>query len=401
MPNLKNTEKLNNVSTHNTRIKTPYKNLLNFNLIEKLVTKYKSKSRKSNNLNNIAYNQNYKHLFFYGDTELDDIKPIIEELLSFKVSKKEKGIVIHIHSGGGDGNAGFTLYNVCKNVKYPLYFYTEGQSGSASTYTSFCFKNNRIIAPYTISFIHQYMDSETAQSDELYFKRKVLQRLEDNLCSLYNQYTHLSFEEIKKFIIPDLMMTSSNCKDLGFVDSIVEIPKKITKCKNDKQLYVLSASQWEDYKDSKEIISDIYDCIFNDITPVLNVGDFNKGLEGTKELTMVLPLINVCATSPIQIKTVINSPINESSILFVVSCSHRKMSKDSFFMINFTNIKGEDWQPKIQGRLIYYKSYSELIMSVFERFTKLPERMINNIMTERLLLLPEECLKYGLVDELF
>ena len=40
-------------------------------------------------------------------------------------------------------------------------------------------------------------------------------------------------------------------------------------------------------------------------------------------------------------------------------------------------------------------------MSVFERFTKLPERMINNIMTERLLLLPEECLKYGLVDELF
>ena len=70
-------------------------------------------------------------------------------------------------------------------------------------------------------------------------------------------------------------------------------------------------------------------------------------------------------------------------------------------MINFTNLKGEDWQPKIQGRLIYYKSYSELIMSVFERFTKLPERMINNIMTERLLLLPEECLKYGLVDELF
>ena len=90
MYSLKKTKKLHNANAHNTRSKTPYKKLLNFNPIEKLVTKYKSKSRKSNNLNNIAYNQNYKHLFFYGDTELDDIKPIIEELLSFKVSKKEK-----------------------------------------------------------------------------------------------------------------------------------------------------------------------------------------------------------------------------------------------------------------------------------------------------------------------
>jgi ATP-dependent protease ClpP protease subunit len=384
------------------KIHKQYNNLLNFNPIEKLVNKYKNtKTKKSVSLNNMIYNNNYKHLFFYGDTILDDVKPIIDELLSFKVSKKSKGIVLHIHSGGGDGNAGFTLYNVCKNVKYPLYFYTEGQSGSASTYTSYCFKNNRIIAPYTVSFIHQYMDSETGQADELYFKRTILQRLEDNICSLYGQYTNLSFEESKKFIIHDLMMLSNHCKELGFVDSIMDIPKKTTKYKEEKQLYILSASQWEDYKDSKESVSDIYDCIFNNITPILNVGDFNKGLEGTKELTMILPLINVCATSPVQIKTVINAPINESSVLFVVCCSYRRMSRDSFCMINFTNLKGEDWQPKMQARLIYYKSYSELIASIFERFTKLPEKMINNIMTERLLLSPEDCLKYGLVDELF
>ncbi len=43
----------------------------------------------------------------------------------------------------------------------------------------------------------------------------------------------------------------------------------------------------------------------------------------------------------------------------------------------------------------------KMIKYFLERFTKLPEKMIKNIMTERLLLSPEDCVKYGIVDELF
>ncbi len=339
---------------------------------------------------------------------LEEIKPIIDDLLSFSINDKDKpfkGIVLHIHCGGGDTNAGLTLYNICKNVNYPLFLYTEGQSGSASTYLSFWFKDCKIIAPYSTTFIHQMNDNEKGQSDELYFKRDILEKMNEMFCKNYSKYSYLSENEIKEIINYDFLMSSNECLKLGLINMILPIipnEKKNKKTyKDDKNLFVLSASQWKEYSDSKEIITQIYDCLFNNMNPVINISDFNQGLDGVKELTMVLPLINICSTFPNKITAIINAPINESSVLFAICCSYRKMSKNSMFIINFTNIIGEDWQPKMQSRIKYYKTYSKIINDIFSQFSKLPSDILDNIMTKRFLLSPDECLKYKLVDELF
>ena len=384
-------------------------------IIEKYSNKYFKKNLNKNNktLENIIFNNQYKHLFFYGDMSLEEIKPIIDELLSFSINDKDqnnkkqlKGIVLHIHCGGGDTNAGLTLYNICKNVNYPLFLYTEGQSGSASTYLSFWFKDFRIIAPYSTTFIHQMNDNEKGQSDELYFKHDILEKMNEMFCKNYSKYSYLSENEIKEIITYDFFMSSKECLNLGLIDMILPINNKNKKnnnktYENDKHLFVLSASQWKEYSDSKEIITQIYDCIFNNINPIIHISDFNQGLDGVKEITMVLPLINLCSTSPIKITAIINAPINESSVLFTICCSYRKMSKNSMFIINFTNIIGEDWQPKMQSRIKYYKTYSKIISDIFNKFSQLPRNILDNIMTKRFLLSPDECLKYKLVDELF
>ena len=371
-------------------------------------TKHKiSKKQKNEKYENIIFNNEYKHLFFYGDMNLEEIKPIIDELLSFSINNKEndkqlKGIVLHIHCGGGDINAGLTLYNICKNVNYPLFLFTEGQSGSASTYLSFWFNDSRIIAPYSTTFMHQMNDNQKGQSDDLYFKRDILQKMNELFCKNYSKYSYLSKNEIKEIIGYDFFMSSTECLNLGLINMILPINNKNNNktCKNDKHLYVLSASQWKEYSDSKDIITQIYDCIFNNINPIIHISDFNQGLDGVKEITMVLPLINICATCPIKITAIINAPINESSILFAICCSYRKMSKNSMFIINFTNIIGEDWQPKMQSRIKYYNTYSKIISDIFNEFSELPRNILDNIMTKRFLLSPEECLKYKLVDEL-
>lgn len=370
----------------------------NDDLIEKLDAKYSKKNiqkKYSKKININIYDSKYQHIFLYCDMTFDDINPIIKSL----ENPNKNGIIIHIHSGGGDSSAGLTLYNICKKIKVPIYYYTEGQTGSASTYLSFGFSKNRIIGPYSIGFIHQMNDEEKGQTDELEFKKNILKNNEKFYVKFYSKFSHLTKNEIRKILNYDFFLNANETLNLGFIDEINNKTRHVST-KKIKNLFLISPSKWTEYLDSKEIIVNIYDCIFNNIKPIINISDFNQGLESIRELTFILPLLNLCSTSPIDIECIINAPIVETSVLIAICCSYRKMTSNSMMIINFTNIKGEDWQPKMQSIIKAYKTNHNIIKNIFNKYTKLPTKILDDIMINRFIFNANECLKYKLIDEI-
>jgi ATP-dependent Clp endopeptidase proteolytic subunit ClpP len=343
------------------------------------------------------------------------------------VKIKPKAIVLHINSPGGNIDSGIALMRTINKSRVPIIVYIEGMSASAATFITVTAKY-RIIAPYATMMIHQYFTSITGKRNKILFESGISEKMMNIMKNIYQNFTKLPKNKLDDIMSNDAFFSTNECLKYGLVDKILKpIGKKyldkyfrenpeyilsndvLQKKTNFNNIYIYQQSSNDEqfYTKSFNLIADLQ-FILSINQPNCNVS-FSNGkpkpivihINDTrlfKDIYEIFPMINTILLSPIPIYTIIEGGSNEMSLLFSILGYKRFIFKYVTIGIDFiyafeTNQKYEDIAQNTELA-------RNMIKSLLKKYTKLPEKILNNIFTQRFILTAEDAIKYGLCDEI-
>lgn len=163
-------------------------------------------------------------IIFLGTGIDDQIANIIQaQLLFLESADASKDIQIYINSPGGSVYAGLGIYDtmqiirpdvatICTGIAASMaaVLLCAGQTGKRS-----CLKHSRVM-------IHQPMSGTQGQVSDMEIAVKETLKVRDELYQIISSHSGKSFEEVMKDSDRDYWMTSSEAKEYGMVDEVLE-----------------------------------------------------------------------------------------------------------------------------------------------------------------------------------
>jgi len=168
------------------------------------------------------------HIYFYSEVDRETIFDLImlireaeEEsvMTSFKLNIDEVPIYLHISSFGGSIFAAFSVIDVIKACRVPVYTIIEGSTASAGTLIS-VFGKKRYIRPYAYMLIHQLSSGCWGKMSEIEDEYKNLKELMEKIKDIYKENTNIPKKELNELLNHDLWLDSSKCLKYGLVDEL-------------------------------------------------------------------------------------------------------------------------------------------------------------------------------------
>lgn len=334
-----------------------------------------------------------------------------------KKEHKKIGIVLHINSQGGFMIDGLSLIRIISESKLPIISYTEGLCASAATYIALSCKY-RVMGPYSSFMIHQLTDTHNGQKDSLEFQYKITNMLHENMLQIYKNKTNIPDILINKLLNYDLHLTPDKSIEYGLVDKILpphQHNKKIIYYPYSTHKFYIRYSNNNSIFDSQDETKNIEDDVFNlinssDITTskniiqslinthitILHISNFDKQ---NLSIINILYMINICAVSKTPIISILDTITYGYGVLISVVATKRLMYKTSFVAIDFVSMKKYNYN-KIGSSIYSYQTDVHIITHIFKNHTKLPANILENIFDERFIFNSQECLKYGIVDQI-
>ena len=242
--NYKN-KKTNNKKTNNKKTnykKTNYKKT-NYKKTNYKKTNYKKKNdKKKNEINdntedNIMQEEHFipiavttisNHIYMYTDITTRSVFEVnkqiqILELQNTNIGKYEyenKYIYLHIHSDGGDLNAGIALSDIIKNTKSKIITIIEGIAASAATIISIV-GHKRLITKNSYMLIHQLSTGFEGKYNEVKDEIKNLNELMKTCKQIYIDHSIIPNNKLSDLLKHDLILNAEKCLKYGFVDEII------------------------------------------------------------------------------------------------------------------------------------------------------------------------------------
>ena len=168
------------------------------------------------------------HIYFYSEVNRENIyelSQLIREaeeenmLTSFKLKIDKIPIYLHISSYGGVIFDAFTLIDIIKSCKSPIYSIIEGASASAATIISIV-AEKRFITPNAYMLIHQLSSGFWGKMSEIEDDFANLKQLMDKIKDIYKEHTNIPKKELNELLKHDLWLNSEKCIKYGLVDEI-------------------------------------------------------------------------------------------------------------------------------------------------------------------------------------
>ncbi|MCB9201869.1 MAG: ATP-dependent Clp endopeptidase proteolytic subunit ClpP [Flavobacteriales bacterium] len=163
-------------------------------------------------------------IIFLGTAVDDQIANIIQaQLLFLESADATKDIQIYINSPGGSVYAGLGIYDTMQIVRPDVATICTGIAASMAavllcageTGKRSCLKHSRVM-------IHQPMSGTQGQVSDMEIAVKETLKVRDELYQIISSHSGKSFEEVMKDSDRDYWMTSSEAKEYGMVDEVLE-----------------------------------------------------------------------------------------------------------------------------------------------------------------------------------
>lgn len=163
---------------------------------------------------------------------MEDITPcscksVIEWILEENFSeKRKKNLKLIINSYGGDLSACFSLIDIMRGSKIPIYTVGLGTIASCGFMLFITGqKGNRILTPNTSVLSHQYSWFSNGKHHDLTADRVEQDRTHDRIITHYKKCLGLSKKVIEEKLLPanDVWLDAKECLDLGICDDIKDI----------------------------------------------------------------------------------------------------------------------------------------------------------------------------------
>ena len=394
--------------------------------------------RMLENIEKYIYTNRFNHVYLYGKINDNLVSEVSIEINHYNKTDKNKNvyikpkaIVLHINSPGGSGNAGIALMNIVNNSRVPIIALVEGMSASAATFITVIAKY-RVISPEAVMLIHQLSTGFHGKHEEIKFYIKESDKFMDMFNKFYSEHTKLSPEKLKEILQRDIFLSAEDCLKYGLVDKVLEktsgkvisnyfnknpeykLPVNILKVKtNFNNLYFYgndstSYEQNQDYE-TRKIMALQYTLSFNNINSNTNIETLTSAgttkpillrineNEDFFDLQSALALINTILLARIPIYSFIDSPTNQNTLLYSILCYKRYIYKYAFISINFINLL--DISNKHEDTVYNTKLIRKVVTKLLKNNTKLPKNILDNLFTTRFILSADECVKYGICDQ--
>lgn len=167
-------------------------------------------------------------IVFLGTPIDDDVANlVIAQMLFLESEDPDKEIMLYINSPGGAVTSGLAVYDTMQYVKSPISTICIGQAASmGAVLLSAGSRKRRFALPNSRILIHQPMGGYQGQATDIEIHAKEILSLRERLNDILCDHTGQDIEKIRKDTERDYYMTSSQAKEYGIVDEVIERKKK-------------------------------------------------------------------------------------------------------------------------------------------------------------------------------
>ena len=169
-----------------------------------------------------------ERVIFLGTAIDDRVSNIIEaQLLYLESIDKEAPIQIYVNSPGGSVYAGLGIYDTMQYIKPEISTICTGLAASmAAVLLCAGAKNKRFALPHSRIMIHQPLGGAEGQATDIEITAKEIGKLKNELYEIISKHTGQDFDKVYKDSERDYWMKSTEAKEYGMIDSILERKKK-------------------------------------------------------------------------------------------------------------------------------------------------------------------------------
>ncbi len=151
---------------------------------------------------------------------------VIAQLLFLDSEDNKKDIQLYINSPGGVVTAGLAIYDTMNYVKADVSTICVGMAASMGAFLlAGGQKGKRFSLPNSRILIHQVMGGAEGQAADIEIQAKEIIRMKTQINEILAERTGQTFEKIEKDSDRDYYMTSSEAKDYGIVDKVIQAGK--------------------------------------------------------------------------------------------------------------------------------------------------------------------------------
>ena len=381
------------------------------------------------------YGPKAQHIFFYGDVEGEDVQELRKALQDASENKASltkgggkikhrkqsaKPVVLHIHSRGGLAVYGLTMANFISQVQVPLAVVVDGYACSAAT----CIL---VAAPYRVMHDASYLliheistEVRWGRQTNANFSVHRTHNIADQYKALYKSNTVLSDKDLNDLLSRDKMFGAKDCMKAGIVDRVIEMRRQDNQVKGDvtfgelrnmAQIYAYDGKLVNKTfngdididakrREMLKLVKQIQDAALGKAPkPIVLHGSMNFAYDWS--VFDIGSLMIRVHTMPAPVYSIIDSSVD---LVQALPCI---MAQKRFMYANMTMTVRLHFELKGLFKYDYYDDIVHntglvrtTIIDILRKHAKFPKHMLDNMFNERLLLSAEDCLKYGLIDEI-
>ncbi len=152
---------------------------------------------------------------------------VIAQLLFLEAEDPDKDIHLYINSPGGSISAGMAIYDTMQYIKPDVSTICMGMAASmASVLLAAGAPGKRFALPYSRVMIHQPLGGTQGQATEIEIHAREILRVREEMNEVLAKHTGQSKEKIAADTERDHYMTSSEAKEYGVIDEVLERSRK-------------------------------------------------------------------------------------------------------------------------------------------------------------------------------
>ena len=148
---------------------------------------------------------------------------LVAQLLFLEAEDPEKDIYLYINSPGGVITSGFSIYDTMNYIRPDISTICIGQAASMGAFLLSCgAKGKRYALPNARIMIHQPLGGAQGQATDIEIQAKEILRLKKILNEILAKNTGQTIRKIEKDTERDFFMSSSEAKEYGLIDKVLE-----------------------------------------------------------------------------------------------------------------------------------------------------------------------------------
>jgi ATP-dependent Clp protease protease subunit len=162
-------------------------------------------------------------IFLQGVVDDNSANLIVAQMLFLQFDDPKADIHLYINSPGGSVTAGLGIYDTMQYVTCDVATYCIGQAASmGAVLLAAGTKGKRNVLPHSRVMIHQPLAGTEGTTTEILIHAKEFIRLKKELNDILLKHTGQSLEQIERDTDRDKFMSSTEAKEYGVVDNVLE-----------------------------------------------------------------------------------------------------------------------------------------------------------------------------------